>query len=105
MAAAQRTRAVVDPFSRMMAVLVPWPIAQPAGSASARACVKSPESRIAFPLTDLRARPEDELDPLHRGTAQAEWHESPPSRLFTRPRELSDGPVHNPMGEERKGTA
>jgi hypothetical protein len=56
--------------------------ARRAVSASARARVKSPESRIAFPLTDLRARPQDELAPLHRGTAQAERHEVPTAPTF-----------------------
>ena len=54
----------------------------PAGSASARARVKSPESRIAFPLTALLARLQGELDPLHRGTAQAERHEVPTAPTF-----------------------
>ena len=53
-----------------------------AGSASLRARAKNPESRIAFPLRDLRARPQDELDQLHRGTAQAERHEVPTVLTF-----------------------
>jgi hypothetical protein len=54
----------------------------PAGSASARVHVKSPESPVVFPLTDLRARPQGELTPLHRGTAQAERHEVPTAPTF-----------------------
>jgi hypothetical protein len=62
--------------------------AQPAGSASARACVKSPESRIAFPPTGLPARSQDGLNPLHRDSVQAQRVRSPPVRLFTQSGEL-----------------
>jgi hypothetical protein len=43
-----------------------------ARSGSARTCAKTPESRIAFPLTALLARPQDEPNPLHRESAQAQ---------------------------------
>ena len=47
-----------------------------------RACVNSLESQIAFLLADLHARPQDELAPLHRGTAQAQRHEVPTAPTF-----------------------
>jgi hypothetical protein len=84
------------PIALISVTNTPWrarrpPMAPPAGSASARARVKSPESRIAFPPTTLPARPEDGRLPLHQESAQAPWNESAPPRLFTRPRELLGG--------------
>jgi len=74
------------------------PKARPAGSASARARVKSPESRIAFPPTGLPARPKNELNPLHRDSAQAQRDRSPPVRLFTQSGELLGGCLFRAMG-------
>ena len=76
--------------------------AQPAGSASARAHVKSPESRIAFPPTGLPARPRNELNPLHRDSAQAQRDRSPPVRLFTQSGELLGGGQHSAPGLSRR---
>ena len=55
----------------------------PAGSAAARACAKTPKSRIAFPLEARIARLQSTLAPLPCQSAQAPRDRSPPARLLT----------------------
>ena len=72
----------------------------PALSASApvRGCVKTPESRIAFPLEARIARLQCTLAPLPSQSAQASRDRSPPARLFTQ-----SGEVLGALGLSRYG--
>jgi len=65
----------------------------PAGSAPARGCVKTPKSRISFPLEARIARPQCTLAPLPGQSAQALRDRSPPARLFTQSGELLCRPL------------
>ena len=56
--------------------------------AAARGCVKTPESRIAFPLEARIARLQSTLAPLPCQSAQALRDWSPPARLFTQSGEV-----------------
>jgi hypothetical protein len=84
-------RATAYPFSRTSAGRGSPTFRTPAGSAAARGCVKTPISRIAFPLEARIARLQSTLAPLPCQSAQALRDRSPPARLFTQSGELLCG--------------
>ena len=74
---------------------------QRAESASARGCVKTPKSRIAFPLEARIARLQCTLAPLPGQSVQALRARSPPARVFTQSGKVLGG-GYRPGGARSK---